>query len=162
LPIAQAYHVAVDDQVPYWIYTNRQDNGTMRGPSTAPEGATQTRGIAASEARGRRGGGPPTDSAAVAARGGGRGEGGSAAARPTQRAASTTGPRGGRGARGARPDTTSTDTAGGRGGFGGGGGFGGSSTWDHGLGGCESGFTLPDVTDPNIVWASCYGDEVTR
>ena len=30
------------------------------------------------------------------------------------------------------------------------------------LGGCESGFTLPDLTDPNIVWASCYANEVTR
>lgn len=34
--------------------------------------------------------------------------------------------------------------------------------WDHGLGGCESGFTLPDPTDPNVIWSSCYGDEVTR
>ena len=34
--------------------------------------------------------------------------------------------------------------------------------WDHGMGGCESGFTLPDLTDPNIVWASCYANEVTR
>lgn len=33
---------------------------------------------------------------------------------------------------------------------------------EHGLGGCESGFTLPDPTDPEIVWASCYGAEVTR
>ena len=39
---------------------------------------------------------------------------------------------------------------------------GGFSTWDHGIGGCESGFTLPDLTDPNIVWASCYANEVTR
>ncbi len=30
------------------------------------------------------------------------------------------------------------------------------------MGGCESGFTLPDLTDPNIVWATCYGNEVTR
>ncbi len=30
------------------------------------------------------------------------------------------------------------------------------------MGGCESGFTLPDVTNPDIVWATCYGDEVTR
>jgi hypothetical protein len=36
------------------------------------------------------------------------------------------------------------------------------STWDHALGGCESGFTLPDLTDTNIIWASCYGNEVTR
>ena len=34
--------------------------------------------------------------------------------------------------------------------------------WDHNLGGCESGFTLPDLTDTNIVWATCYGNEVTR
>src|ERR1043166_1598824 len=37
LPIAQAYHVAIDNQTPYWIYTNRQDNSTMRGPSSGPE-----------------------------------------------------------------------------------------------------------------------------
>ncbi len=35
-------------------------------------------------------------------------------------------------------------------------------TWQGRLGGCESGFTLPDLTDPNIVWASCYGNQVTR
>ena len=29
------YHVATDNQVPYWIYTNMQDDGTMRGPSSA-------------------------------------------------------------------------------------------------------------------------------
>lgn len=34
--------------------------------------------------------------------------------------------------------------------------------WDHRMGGCESGFTIPDPTDPNVVWATCYGDEVTR
>ncbi len=42
------------------------------------------------------------------------------------------------------------------------GGRGGDADWEHGLGGCESGFTIPDPTDTNIVWASCYGDEVTR
>ena len=36
LPLGQMYHVAVDTQVPYWIYSNRQDDGTMRGPSNAP------------------------------------------------------------------------------------------------------------------------------
>ena len=82
LPIAQIYHVAVDNQVPYYIYGNMQDDGNMRGPSTNT----------------------------------------------------------------------------------GAGGFGASSEagWDHAMGGCESGFTVPDVTDPNIVWATCYGDEVTR
>src|SRR5437868_2728118 len=34
--------------------------------------------------------------------------------------------------------------------------------WERRMGGCESGFTLPDPTDPSIVWASCYGNEVTR
>ena len=90
LPIGQMYHVAVDNDVPYRIYSNMQDDGTMRGPGTLPE-------------------------------------------------------------------------AGAQGGFGGGGGGrGGGEVWEHGLGGCESGFTLPDPTDTNIVWASCYGNEVTR
>ena len=72
LPIGQMYHVAVDDQIPYDVYTNMQDDGNMRGPNTFEVG------------------------------------------------------------------------------------------WDRGMGGCESGFTIPDPTDPNIVWATCYGDEVTR
>jgi photosystem II stability/assembly factor-like uncharacterized protein len=88
LPIGQMYHVAVDNQVPYWVYGNMQDSSsTMRGPSTS--------GIS-------------------------------------------------------------------------GGGFGGGFArredvgWERNLGGCESGFTIPDPTDPNIVWATCYGSEVTR
>lgn len=91
LPIGQMYHVAVDNDVPYRIYSNMQDNGTMRGLSTTPEAAP----------------------------------GGSAG--------------GGFGARG-----------------------GGGGVWDHGIGGCESGFTIPDPTDSNIIWATCYGNEVTR
>jgi len=84
LPIGQMYHVAVDNQVPYWIYSNMQDDGTMRGPSNQPEGP-------------------------------------------------------------------------------GGGGYGAPvGIWEHNLGGCESGFTIPDLVDPNIVWASCYGNKVTR
>jgi photosystem II stability/assembly factor-like uncharacterized protein len=77
LPIGQMYHVAVDDQIPYEVYSNMQDDSTMRGPSVPV-------------------------------------------------------------------------------------GYGPDEGWDHRMGGCESGFTLPDPTDPNIVWASCYGDEVTR
>jgi len=34
--------------------------------------------------------------------------------------------------------------------------------WDRHMGGCESGFTVPDTADPNVVWATCYGDTVTR
>jgi photosystem II stability/assembly factor-like uncharacterized protein len=76
LPIGQMYHVAVDDQIPYFFYSNMQDDGNMRGPSV------------------------PLDS----------------------------------------PE----------------------SGWDLHMGGCESGFTIPDIVDPNVVWATCYGDSVTR
>lgn len=34
--------------------------------------------------------------------------------------------------------------------------------WDRRMGGCESGFTVPDTVDPNVVWATCYGNSVTR
>ena len=101
LPIGQMYHVAVDNDVPYRIYSNMQDDGTMRGLSTTPEAA-------------------PTPPGGAGGGGGGGGMGG----------------------------------GGGRGGAGGG-------VWDHGLGGCESGFTLPDLTNTNFIWASCYGNEVT-
>ena len=82
LPIGQMYHVSVDDQIPYYFYSNMQDSTTMRGPSVQV-------------------------------------------------------------------------------GFG---GFGRAAEpgWDRGMGGCESGFTYADPKDPNIVWATCYGDEVTR
>ncbi len=76
LPIGQMYHVDVDNQVPYYFYSNMQDDGNMRGPSL------------------------PVDSR--------------------------------------------------------------ETGWDHGMGGCESGFTVPDLTDPNVVWATCYGNKVTR
>ncbi|MBS0579537.1 MAG: sialidase [Proteobacteria bacterium] len=76
LPIGQMYHVAVDEQVPYYFYSNMQDDGNMRGPSV------------------------PVDSQ--------------------------------------------------------------ETGWDRHMGGCESGFTIPDVVDPNVVWATCYGDTVTR
>jgi photosystem II stability/assembly factor-like uncharacterized protein len=33
LPIAQVYHVAVDNQIPYYVYSNRQDGWSYRGPS---------------------------------------------------------------------------------------------------------------------------------
>jgi photosystem II stability/assembly factor-like uncharacterized protein len=33
LPIAQMYHIAVDDRVPYRVYSNRQDAWSYRGPS---------------------------------------------------------------------------------------------------------------------------------
>ena len=51
LPIAQMYHASVDDQVPYYVYGNRQDGPALRGPSNTltgerdiPIGAWQTIG----------------------------------------------------------------------------------------------------------------------
>ncbi len=38
LPIAQMYHIAVDDRVPYYVYSNRQDAWSYRGPSRSLEG----------------------------------------------------------------------------------------------------------------------------
>lgn len=35
LPIAQIYHVAVDNQIPYYVYGNRQDGPSTRGPSNS-------------------------------------------------------------------------------------------------------------------------------
>src|SRR5580658_7140593 len=98
LPIGQMYHVTVDNDVPYKVYGNMQDDGTMRGLSTVQEAGANVPG-----------------QVAVAGRGGRAGRGG-----------------------------------------------GGAGAWEHGLGGCESGFTLPDLTNTDIIWASCYGNEVTR
>ena len=148
LPNAQAYHVSVDKQVPYWVLTNRQDNGTIRGASNIVEN-------------------PPGGGGG---RGGAGGAGGAAAAGGDGRAGAP--------AAAVPADTTTIDfgpippaaAAGGRGGPAGGGGRGGAGnaafanfgTWDHGIGGCESGFTLADWKDPNIIWATCYGNKVTR
>ncbi len=143
IPNGQMYHVAVDNRMPYWVYTNRQDDGTMRGPSDAPVAPPNA-------GRGRGGFAPPPPQPAAAradtTAAAGRGRGG----RDTTAAVAAAAPARGRGF--------------GRGGRGGGfdPGFTGSSTWQDGLGGCESGFTIPDPTNADVVWASCYGDEVTR
>ena len=111
LPNGQMYHVHVDNRVPYWIYSNRQDDGTMRGPSTNSE---QT-------GNGRL---PEGSLMPQAPMGRGRGFGG------------------------------------GGGGFGR--GRGAAVPWEPNIGGCESGFTIPDPVDADIVYASCYGNKVTR
>ena len=139
LPIGQMYHVALDTRVPYWMYSNRQDNGTMRGPSTAPETS-------------------PLRAPAPPARPAARPDSSAGNRRPDSTVAAGGGAGGAGGGGGANVE--------GGGGFGGGGfgggGFGGGSTWDHGIGGCESGFTIPDPTDAEIIWATCYGNKVTR
>ncbi|HXT70067.1 MAG TPA: hypothetical protein VN700_09955 [Vicinamibacterales bacterium] len=112
LPNGQMYHVAVDNRVPYWISSNRQDDGTMRGRSDTPE---QT-------GNGRLGGPEAAPAAAAPGRGGGGGAGGG----------------GGRGGRAGGP------------------------AWETFLGGCESGFTVPQPDNADIVWGSCYGNKLTR
>jgi len=49
LPIAQMYHVSVDEQVPYFLYGNRQDGPTYRIPSSTTAGKN-TIGIGGGEA----------------------------------------------------------------------------------------------------------------
>jgi photosystem II stability/assembly factor-like uncharacterized protein len=38
LPIAQIYHVTVDNQIPYYVYGNKQDGPSYRGPSRTGAG----------------------------------------------------------------------------------------------------------------------------
>ncbi len=40
LPIAQIYHVTVDNRVPYYVYGNKQDGPSYRGPSNSRSGNT--------------------------------------------------------------------------------------------------------------------------
>ncbi len=140
LPIGQMYHVAVDDQVPYWIYSNRQDDGTMRGPNNQPVPVTNVVMPAAGRGAGGGRGGAIADSTGGGGGGGaGRGAGGSAGGEGDDAGDGGGGGGGGRGGRG-----------------------GGASVWEAGIGGCESGFTLPTPKNPDIIWATCYGNTVTR
>ncbi|MEO7502982.1 MAG: sialidase [Gemmatimonadaceae bacterium] len=52
LPIAQMYHVTVDNRIPYFVYGNKQDGPSYRGPSNSRSGNT----IARSEWHGVDGG----------------------------------------------------------------------------------------------------------
>jgi photosystem II stability/assembly factor-like uncharacterized protein len=45
VPIAQMYHIAVDDRVPYYVYSNRQDAWSYRGPSRNLEGGSIPLGL---------------------------------------------------------------------------------------------------------------------
>jgi photosystem II stability/assembly factor-like uncharacterized protein len=36
LPIGQIYHVTTDNRIPYFVYGQMQDDGSMRGPSNSP------------------------------------------------------------------------------------------------------------------------------
>ena len=43
LPIAQIYHVTVDNRIPYYVYGNKQDGPSYRGPSNSRSGGTISR-----------------------------------------------------------------------------------------------------------------------
>ncbi len=43
LPIAQIYHATVDNRVPYYVYGNKQDGPSYRGPSNSRSGGTISR-----------------------------------------------------------------------------------------------------------------------
>ena len=45
LPIAQMYHVTTDNDVPYNVYGNEQDDPSYRGPSNSRSGTTITRSM---------------------------------------------------------------------------------------------------------------------
>ena len=45
LPVAQMYHVTVDNQIPYYVMGNRQDGPSMRGPSNSRSGGLFGGGI---------------------------------------------------------------------------------------------------------------------
>jgi photosystem II stability/assembly factor-like uncharacterized protein len=160
LPNGQMYHVHVDNRVPYWIYSNRQDDGTMRGPMTVseqtgngrlPAGSTMPQPVAGG--RGGRGGG----AGAAAGRGsappaaGGQAAPGGRAGGPPSAPQEPAAPL----AEGQQPQAFGGGGGGGRGG-------GGGLQWQPNIGGCESGFTIPDPTNADIVYASCYGNKVTR
>ena len=143
LPNGQMYHVHIDNRVPYWIYSNRQDDGTMRGPMTVSE---QT-------GTGRLPAGSTMPVPAAGGRGGGRG-----AAPP---GAVVTAPGNAPPPPAAAPDSAPAAAAQAQGGGRGRGG-GGGPQWQPNIGGCESGFTIPDPTNADVVYASCYGNKVTR
>jgi hypothetical protein len=130
LPVGQLYHVAVDNQVPYFVIGNEQDSSSFRGPSNSLSGGRGGFG------GGGFGGGAPVPGAAPEM----------PPAEPGAAAEGAGGAAGGRGGRGGRG--------------GGGGGFGGQiprSAWEAVAGG-ESGFAQPDPVDPNIIWSSSSGN----
>ena len=51
LPIGQMYHVAVDNRVPYYIYSNMQDDGTMRGPEHCRSGWRDETAVGSTDGR---------------------------------------------------------------------------------------------------------------
>src|SRR4029450_8055258 len=68
LPIGQMYRVTVDQRSPYWVYSDRQDDGSMRIASDGPIVPENVPSYAAPK--------PAADSSAAGGRGGRGGGGG--------------------------------------------------------------------------------------
>jgi hypothetical protein len=138
LPIGQMYRVTIDQRSPYWVYSSRQDDGSMRINSSRPIVPNNVPSYA-----------PPAPPAPppgpAAAPGGGRGAGGGAG-----------GAGGGRGGGGG--------AAPGGGGGGGGGGRGGGAAQtapaQESMPSCESGYTYPEPNNHRFVWGTCYAAHV--
>lgn len=147
LPNGQIYHVTSDNQVPYWVYGNRQDDGAWRLSSdiSQPSG----NGLL------------PTDEFMPQGKSVSRFSFGDdqkfkvnkellaqypKAAPPP--AGLALGPNG-------IPQSPPESS-----------GYGSPPTpppsWQDFPNACESGFTLPDPVDPQIVWSSCYGNKLFR
>ncbi len=147
LPNGQIYHIASDDQVPYWIYGNRQDDGAWRlssdmsqpsGNGLLPKGEFMPHANPYAGYFARQRGKSKVDKALLARY--------PKAAPPPKGWA--LGPDG---ERKTPPDRS---------------GFEGPNlaapTYQYFPNACESGFTIPDPADPNIVWSSCYANNLYR
>jgi photosystem II stability/assembly factor-like uncharacterized protein len=80
LPVAQMYHVTVDNQIPYFVYGNKQDGSSYRGPSDSLGGGRGGGGGNQETPVLEPGAPPQTAEAGRGGRGGRGGGGGSAAA----------------------------------------------------------------------------------
>ncbi len=151
LPIGQIYHVASDNQVPYWIYGNRQDDGAWRLSSdmSQPSG----NGLL------------PKDEFMPEGHGFRRffdeDEDGSEGKQKIDKALLAKYPKAAPPPKGwalGPDDTVKTppDRS----------GFEGPNealpTYQYFPNACESGFTIPSPDDPDIVWSSCYANNLYR
>jgi photosystem II stability/assembly factor-like uncharacterized protein len=151
LPNGQLYHIASDDQVPYWIYGNRQDDGGWRissdisqpsGNGLLPEDAFMPQGHASwwydDEDEDGSGGKSKVDKQRLA-----------------QYPKAAPPPKGWALGPGGKPETPPNRS-----------GFEGPNvehpTYQYFPNACESGFTIPEPGNPDIVWSSCYGNELYR
>ena len=79
LPVAQMYHVTVDNQIPYFVYGNKQDGSSYRGPSNSLAGGRGGGGGGGTAPVPEPGAAPPAPEAGGRGGRGGRGGGGGAA-----------------------------------------------------------------------------------